>query len=143
MFSELLSACKTGSFGGSLPSNYKSPFNFLSLKNWSCRNRPTRVDKNCNENLFYQFTISVNKCHRSWTAIDDPYAWVGVPNKVNETRFLVHHESCKYICGLKESLWKKKKKSSHDECQCECKELDDWCSCKDDCIGNPSTCNCQ
>ena len=30
-----------------------------------------------------------------------------------------------------------------DECQCECKELDDWGSCRNDCIWNSSMCGCE
>ena len=36
-----------------------------------------------------------------------------------------------------------KQKWNHDECWCECKELDDWSSCKDDYMGNPSKRNCE
>ena len=32
-------------------------------------------------------------------------------------------------------------KWNHDECWCKCKELDDWSSCRDDYMWNPSTCN--
>ena len=45
-------------------------------------------------------------------------------SSVNETRFLVQHESCEWKCRLNESLCKSKQKWNHDECQCECKELD-------------------
>ena len=51
---------------------------------------------------------------------------------VNETKFLVWHESCECKCRLNESLCNSKQKWNHDECWCECKELDDWSSCKDD-----------
>ena len=68
--------------------------------------------------LFYPYTVSVNKCGGSWNTIDDPYAPVGVLNKVkhinvtvfnlisgvNETRFLVQHQSCECKSRLNESL---------------------------------------
>ena len=58
--------------------------------------------------LFYPYTVSVNKCGGSWNTIDNTYDQVGVLNKVkqinvtvfnlmsvvNETRFLVQHQSC-------------------------------------------------
>ena len=42
---------------------------------------------------------------------------------------------------MNESVWNSKGKWNHDEYQCECKELNDRSSCKDDYISNPSTCN--
>ena len=52
----------------------------------------------------------------------------------NETRFLVQHESheCKCVSHSKQ-------KWNHDECRCDCKELDDWDSCKNIYIWNLST----
>ena len=84
-------------------------------------------------------------CGGSYDSIDDPYAQYCVPNKVkninsevfnlisgaNETRFLVHHESCE--C----------KKWNDDECRCECNKLDDWGFCKKDYIWNPSAHDCD
>ena len=61
-------------------------------------------------------------------------------SSVKETRFLVHHGSCESKCRFNES---RNQKWNHDDCQCECKELDDWSSCKDDYMWNPSTCNCE
>ena len=29
------------------------------------------------------------------------------------------------------------------KCRCECKELDDWGSCKNDYMWNPTTCDCE
>ena len=68
--------------------------------------------------LFYPYTVSVNKCGGSWNTIDIPYDQVGVLNKVkqinvtvfnlksvvNETRFLVQHQSCECKCRLNESV---------------------------------------
>ena len=58
-----------------------------------------------------------------------------------ETRFLVQHELCNGKCGLNESVCKSKQKWNHDECRCECKELDDWGSCKTDYMWNARTCD--
>ena len=68
--------------------------------------------------FFHLFTVSVNKCVGSCNAINDPHDQVYVPNKVNnmnvkvfnlisivnETTFLVQHESCECKCGLNERL---------------------------------------
>ena len=52
----------------------------------------------------------------------------------------MNHKSCACKCGLNESA---KQKQNHDECQSECKELDDWSSCKDDYMCHLGTCGCE
>ena len=151
----LLSACTIESFGEPLFFNSDRRLKCISLNNRQCQTRPAIVDMNSNETLFYSFTVSVNKSGRSCNTINDPYAPVCVSNKVkninakvfklmsvvNETKFLVHHESCEYKWKLNESVCNSKRKWNHDQCRCECKELDDWDSCKDDYMWNSSTCN--
>ena len=63
-------------------------------------------------------------------------------SRVNETRFLVQHESCVCKC-INESICSLKQKWNHDECCCEYKELADWSSCKNDCMWNPSKSDCE
>ena len=103
---------------------------------------------NSNETLFYPFIVSVNKCGRCCNIIDDPCARVCVPDNVknmnvkifnvmsgvNKTRFLVQHKSCKSKCALNKSVRNSNQKWNYDECQCKCKELYDWGSCKYDYI---------
>ena len=48
---------------------------------------------------------------------------------------------CKW--RLNESVCNSKKKWNHNKCRCECKELDDSGSCKNDYMSNPSTCDCE
>ena len=43
---------------------------------------------------------------------------------VNEARLLVHHESCEGKCRYNKSVGNSKQKWN-DECQCECKVVDD------------------
>ena len=62
---------------------------------------------------------------------------------VNETKFLVHHESCDCKCGSNKSVWNSKQKWNHNECWCEFKKVDDWSSCKYDFMWNPSVFNCE
>ena len=76
-----------------------------------CQARRTLVDTNSNETIFYPFAVSVNKCAGSCNSINDPRVQVSVSNKVknmnakifnlmsgvNETRFVVQHESCECI----------------------------------------------
>ena len=46
-------------------------------------------------------------------------------SRVNETRFLVQHESCECRCGLNESVCNSNQKWIHNECRWEYKELND------------------
>ena len=45
---------------------------------------------------------------------------------VNETKFLIQHESFECKCRLNESACNSKHKWNHDKCWCDCKELVDW-----------------
>ena len=59
---------------------------------------------------------------RSYSTVDDPFAWVHIADKVkninvevfnlmlwvNETRHLSQHGSCKYKCGSNESVFNSK-----------------------------------
>ena len=48
--------------------------------------------------------------------------------RVNKTRLLVEHESCKCKNGMDESECNSKQKQNHIEYQCQYKELDYWSS---------------
>ena len=41
------------------------------------------------------------------------------------------------VCVVQSKKW------NHKECWCECKELDEWNSCKDEYMWNPSACDCE
>ena len=60
---------------------------------------------------------------------------------VNETRFLVEHESCECKYGLNKSVCNSKQKWNHDECRCKCKVLDDLGFCKNDYMWNHCMCD--
>lgn len=89
--------------------------------------------------ISYLFTVSINKYVASHNTIDDQYDRVCIPNKiekmnvnalsliteVNERRFLVQHGSCLCKCGSNVSVCSSKQKLNHNQCRCECKELDD------------------
>ena len=47
---------------------------------------------------------------------------------VNETTFLVQHESFECKCRLKGSLCNSRQKWNHDECRCEFLKNNDWSS---------------
>ena len=53
MFVELLSVCTIVSFGNSLALNSKGPIKCASLNNQPCQARPTLVNINSDETLFF------------------------------------------------------------------------------------------
>ena len=54
-----------------------------------------------------------------------------VCNSEGSIKYVVQHEPCECKCGLNESICNSNQIWNHDECWCECKELDDLSSCKD------------
>ena len=76
--------------------------------------RPKIIDINANEPVFYPYSIKVYKCSGSCNNINDPYAKLCVPDiikkinvkvfnlmaRINKTRQIVWHETCKCICRL-------------------------------------------
>ena len=47
-----------------------------------CKARPKIMDVNNNEPVFYSYSIKVNKCRKSCSNINDPYAKLCVPDIV-------------------------------------------------------------
>ena len=103
MFIGLLGACAIECLDESLIFISEGHIICVFLNNQPCQVRPTLVEAHPNETLFYPFTVSFNKCGGSCNTLDYPYARVYVPNKVKKIF----------------------KKWNHDECRCECEELDD------------------
>ena len=76
------------------------------------------IDVNKNEPVFYTYSIQVNKCGGSCNTINDPFAKLCVPDitknfnvkvfklmeRINETRQIVWHETCKCICTLTSAI---------------------------------------
>ena len=93
---------------------------YLSVINRECMPRPNILDVNegAGEALFYPYNILVNKCSGSCNMLDDPTAKLCVPNiikginmkvynflmRLNETRNVLWHESCKCVCRLNSSV---------------------------------------
>ena len=48
-------------------------------------------------------------------------------SRVNETKYLVQYESCECKGRLNENVCNSKQIWSHNELQCQCKELDEKC----------------
>ena len=132
----------------------------LSLINLECMARPKIVDVNegVGEALFYPYNVQVNKCSGSCNTLDDPMSRICVPNiiknvnikvynflmKLNETRNVLWHESCKCVCLLNSSVCNSKQIWDSDTCRCDCN--DDFTgiiNCTKGYMWNPSSCECQ
>ena len=88
------------------------------MNNQECKARPKIIDVNNNETIFYPYGIKVNKCSGSCNNINDTFAKLCVPDitkninvkvfnlmaRINETRQIVWHETCKCICKLTSAI---------------------------------------
>ena len=132
----------------------------LSVINQQCMPRPKILDVNegVGEALFYPYNVLENKCSGSCNTLDDNMARLCVPNiikrinmkvynflmRLNETRNVLRHESCKCICRLNSSVCSSKQIWNSDTCRCDWNE--DFASiinCTKGYTWNPSTCECQ
>ena len=125
----------------------------VSVVNQKCTSRPKILDVNegAGEGLFYPYNVLVNKCSGSCNTLDDPMAKMCVLNifkrvnmkvynflmRLNDTRNVLWHESCKCVCRLNSSACNSKQIWNSDTSKCNCNE---------DFAGimtlNPSTCAC-
>ena len=132
----------------------------VSVVNQKCMPRPKMLDVNegVGEALFYPYNVLVNKCSGSCNALDDPMVKMCVPNiiknvnmkvynflmKLNETRNLLRHESCKCVCRLNSSGCNSKQIWNSDTCRCDCNEdFAGIISCDKGYTWNPSICLCE
>ena len=92
----------------------------LSLINRECMSRPKilNVNEGIGESLFYPYNLLVNKFGGSCDALDNPMSKICVPKiiknvnmevynflmRLNETRNVLWHESCKCVCRLNSSV---------------------------------------
>ena len=64
--------------------------------------------------------------------------------RLNETRNVLWHESCKCVCRLNSSVCNSKQIWNSDTCRCDCNEdFAGIISCNKEYMWNPSTCECQ
>ena len=115
---------------------YANSLEFISMNNQECKARPKIIDLNNNEPIFFPYSIKVNKCSRSCSNINDPYAKLCVPDiikninvkvfnlmsRINETRQIIWHETCKGICRLTSTVCNSRQIWNKDKCRCEYKE---------------------
>ena len=132
----------------------------LSVINRECMPRPKILDVNegVGEALFYPYNVLVNKCSGSCDTIDDPVAKLCVRNvvkrvnmkvynflmRLNETRNVLWHESCKCVCRLNSSVCNSKQIWNSDTCSFDCnEEFASIMTCNKGYMWNPSTCACE
>ena len=108
----------------------------VSMNNQECKTRTKIIDVNNNEPVFYPYSIKVNKCSGSCNNINVPHAKLFVPDvvkninvkvfnlmsRINETRHIIWHETCKCICRLTASVCNNKQRWNENNCRCECRE---------------------
>ena len=132
----------------------------LSVTDQKCIPRPKILNgsEGIGEALFYSYTVLVNKCSGSCNTLDDPMAKLCVLNiiknvnmkvynflmRLNETRNVLWHESCKCVCQLNSSVCNSKQIWNSDTCSCNCSEdFAGIMTCNKEYMWNPSTCACQ
>ena len=132
----------------------------VSVVNQKCMPRPKILDVNegVGQALFYPYNVLVNKCSGSCNTLDNPMTKLCVPNvikrvnmqvynflmRLNETRIVLWHESCKCVCKLNSSVCNNKQIWNNDTCRCHCNEnFTGVVGCDKGYTWNPSTCECQ
>ena len=130
---------------------------FLSLINRECMPRPNilKVNEGIGEALFYPYNVLVNKCSGSCDTLDNPMSKICVPKiienvnmkvynflmRLNETRYVLWHESCKGVCKLNLSVCNNKQIWNSDTFRCNCNEdFAGIINCAKGYMWNPSTC---
>ena len=127
----------------------------ISMNNQECKARPKIIDINANDPVFYPYSIKVNKYSENCNNINNPYAklWISSVTKmlvfnevsrINETRQILCHETCKCVCKLSIAVCNSKQIWNDDKCICECREdLIDKIDCDKGFSWNPSNCECE
>ena len=138
--------------------SYVNSLECISMNNQGCKARPKIIDVTNNEPVFYPYSIKVNKCSGGCSNINDPYAKLcdsdiikninvkvfNLMSRINETRQIIWHETCKCICRLTSAVCNSRQIWNKDKCRCECKEdLINKIVRDKGYIWNPSNCACK
>ena len=132
----------------------------VSFVNQKCMPRPTilNVNEGIGEALLYPYNVLVNKCTGSCDTLDNPMSKICVPKiiknvnmkvydflmRLNETRNVLWHESCKCVRRLDSSVCNNKQIWNSDTCRSDCNEdFAGIINCNKGYTWNPSTCECQ
>ena len=130
----------------------------ISMNNQECRTKPKMIDVNANEPVLYTYSIKVNKCSGNCNNINNPDAKLWIPDvvkkisikvfnlmsKINETRQILWHETCKCVRRLSVAVCNNKQIWNDDKCRCERREnLVDAMVCDKGFSWNPRNCECE
>ena len=132
----------------------------MSVVNQKCMPRPKilNVNEGIGAALFYPYNVLANKCSGSCNTLDNPMSKICVPKiikgvnmqvynflmRLNETRNVLWHESCKCVCKLNSSVCNNKQIWNDGTCRCDCNEdFAGIISCAKGYMWNPSICECQ
>ena len=132
----------------------------VSVVNQKCMPRPKilNVNERIGEALFYPYNVLVNKCSGSCDTLDNPMSKICVPKiiknvnmkvynfltRLNETRNVLWHESCKCVCRLNSSVCNSRQIWNNNTCRCDSNEdFVGIINCNKGYMWNPSTCKCQ
>ena len=110
--------------GLTILSNITNALECISMKNQKCKVRPEIVNINSNNPIFYPFSVKINRYYGNCNNINDPYARSCVPDtvknlnvkvfnlmsRINETRSITWHKTCKCICRLDKIICNNKQK---------------------------------
>ena len=134
-----------------------TPLKCISMTNQEFKVRPQIVNVNSNNSIFYPFSIKTSKYSGNCNNINDPYGKMciadvvknlnvkvfNIMSRINKTRHIKWHETCKCKCRLDASVCNNKQRWNDDKCRCECKELIDKGVCDKGSIWNPNNCECE
>ena len=138
--------------------SYVNSLECVSMSIQECKARRKLININANEPAIYPYSIKVNKCSVRCDDINDPYTKLCVPDvakninakvfnlmqRINETRHIIWHETCKCVCKLASSARNNRQRFHKDKCRRECKEdLNNNETCDKGFIWNPSNCECE
>ena len=94
------------------------------------------VNEGIGEALFYPYNVQLNKCSGSCDTLDNPMSKICVSKiiknvnmkvynflmRLNETRNVLWHESCKCVCRLNSSVFNSKQIWNSNTCRCDCND---------------------
>ena len=105
------------------------------MNNQECKTRPQVINVNGDELVFFPCSAETSKCGGSCNNINYPYAKVCVSDimknlnikvfdlmsRINQTRFIEWHETCKCECKFGENICNNKQRWNKNKCRYECK----------------------
>ena len=105
------------------------------MNNQECKTRPQVINVNGDEPVFFPCSAETSKCGGSCNNINYPYAKVCVSDimknlnikvfdlmsRINQTRFIEWHETCKCECKFGENICNNKQRWNKNKCRYECK----------------------